>query len=418
MPRGKGMPRTDGSGAAVVYGERARRAVTDHADVVVIGGGQAGLAVGYFPRRTGLSFVILDAEDGPGGAWRHTWDSLRLFSPARWSSLPGWLMRGGPNTYPSRDEVLAYLAAYEERYHLPIRRPVRVQAVRPAGEQLAVVSDAGTILARAVVSTTGTWSRPYIPDYPERERFVGCQIHSAHYRSPLPFRGQRVLIVGGGNSGAQILAEVSLVADTIWVTRREPRFLPDNVDGRVLFDRATARYRAEQAGEAYEEPMDNGLGDIVMIEPVREARARGVLRSVRPFVAFTPSGVRWANGSTTEIDSVIWCTGFRAALDHLMPLGVVEPDGTVQVRGTRAVDEPRLWLVGYGEGTGYASATLVGVGRSAKATVAEIAAMLEAATPSEPAGKPASPRLSGPAAQAENATSHSAHRPTPPSADA
>jgi cation diffusion facilitator CzcD-associated flavoprotein CzcO len=278
---------------------------------------------------------------------------------------------------PTRDEVLAYFAAYEARYAFPIQRPVRVQAVRPGNGALLVESDRGVYQARAVVSASGTWRKPYIPRYPGQELFGGIQLHSADYRTPELFRGMRVLIVGGGNSGAQILAEVSEIAETTWVTIEPPRFLSDNVDGRVLFERATVRYRALQEGRE-EEPL-GGLGDIVMVPSVKEARARGVLHSLRPFVSFTPNGVRWADSRETVVDAVIWCTGFRPALDHLAPLGVVEADGQIAVRGTRAVREPRLWLVGYGEWTGFASATILGVGRTARATVAEIDAELREA---------------------------------------
>ncbi len=346
-------------------------------DVVVIGGGQAALATSYYLRRTGLSFEILDSEKEPGGAWQHTWESLRLFSPARWSSLPGWIMPGGPDTYPPREEVLDYLSAYEQRYHLDVRRPVRVEAVRRSYDRLVIETDSGDWVARAVVSATGTWSHPYTPAYAGHDLFHGVQLHSAHYWSPEPFRGKRVMIVGGANSAAQILAEVSLVADTIWVTRREPTFLPDDVDGRDLFDWATKRYLAAQAGTAIPaEVPQGGLGDIVMVEPVRRARERGVLISVRPFDHLTCRGAVWSDGNEREIDAIIWCTGFRPALEHLVPLGVVEPNDYVEVEGTRSVREPLLWLVGYGEWTGYASATLIGVGRSARQTANEIAAAL------------------------------------------
>ena len=345
-------------------------------DVVIIGGGQAGLATGYYLRRTGLSFEILDAERGPGGAWRHTWDSLHLFSPARWSSLPGWIMPGGPDTYPTRDEALSYIAEYEKRYHLPVRRPTRVHRVARAYDQLLVATDSGDWSARAVVSATGSWSRPYIPAYAGQELFQGKQLHSAHYRNIGPFAGKSVMIVGGGNSAAQILAEVSQVAETLWVTRREPTFLPDHVDGRDLFDAATRRYLAEQEGRHESEEIEGGLGSIVMVPPVREARERGVLHSIRPFKRLTRHGALWPVGSEREIDAIIWCTGFRPALNHLVDLGVVEAGDVVEVEGTRSVYEPLLWLVGYGEWTGFASATLIGVGRSARETVKEIAETL------------------------------------------
>lgn len=340
----------------------------------MIGGGQSGLAVGYYLRRTDLSFVVLDAQAEPGGAWLHTWDSLRLFSPARYSSLPGRIMDGGPDYYPSRDEVLAYLGEYERRYTLPTLRPVRVHALRRDGDRLTVETDRGRWSASAVVSATGTWASPWTPEVPGRAEFRGVQLHSAEYRSPEPFVGQRVLVVGGGNSGAQILAEVSRVARATWVTLEPPTFLPDEVDGRYLFDQATEHYRARLEGRPV--PAPASLGDIVMVEPVREARERGVLQSVRPFDRLTADGVVWPDGREEPVDAVIWCTGFRPALEHLRPLGVVEENGRVLLEGNRAVHEPRLWLVGYGNWTGFASATLIAVGRTARGVVSEITATL------------------------------------------
>lgn len=352
--------------------------MTAAVDVLILGGGQAGLATGYFLRRTSLSFVILDGEAAPGGAWRHAWDSLRLFSPAEWSSLPGWPMPASSSgVYPSRDEVLAYMSAYEARYSLPVERPVEIRAVRHGLDGYEVETDRGKRTARAVVAASGTWRAPFIPIYPGVSAFEGRQLHSAQYRDPAPFAGQRVLVVGGGNSGAQIFAEVSEVAQTVWVTPNAPVFLPDEVDGRVLFQRATDRWRASLEGRSIETPV-GGLGDIVMTPPVRAARDRGALTSVRPFVSFTRKGVVWADGSETRVDVVIWCTGFRPATDILKPLGIVDDQGRVEVRGTQAAEAERLWLVGYGEWTGAASATLIGVMRAARATAAEVAAVLGA----------------------------------------
>lgn len=340
-------------------------------DVVIVGGGQAALACAYFLKRTSLSFMILDAEEGPGGAWQHAWRSLRLFSPATWSSIAGRMMSAAPEGYPSRDDILGYLADYERHYDLPIERPILVQSVRADPDRVVIESETKQWSARAVISATGTWRHPVIPDLNGRAQFTGRQAHSSHYSSPESFAGQRVLVVGGGNSGAQILAEVSTVADATWVTLTEPQFLPDDVDGRVLFMRATERWKAQQEGRKVDAPI-GGLGDIVMVPPVKEARARGVLQSVRPFTRFTATGVVWPYGREEPIDAVIWCTGFRPALDHLVTLGVIEQDGRVAVAGTRSTRNPRLWLVGYGDWTGAASATLVGVTRTARSTVDEI----------------------------------------------
>jgi putative flavoprotein involved in K+ transport len=356
-------------------------------DVVVIGGGQAGLATGFYLRRAGLvparDFVIVDAADRPGGAWPRTWEGLRLFSPAGYSSLPGWMMPPWDDAtrgFPPRDHVVDYLTRYEERYDLRVRRPHRVESVRrddDAGGRLVVAAEGLTLSARAVVSATGTWDRPFWPTYPGMRTFAGRQLHAAGYRVPDEFAGQHVVVVGGGNSGAQILAEVSTVAQTTWVTTRPPRFLADDVDGRVLF--ATARARIEALEQGREHAGVAGLGDIVMVASVKDARARGVLRARPMFSRLTSHGVAWTDGVTQECDAVIWCTGFRPALRHLRPLGLRTRDGRIPVggaSGTQVLDEPRLHLVGYGDWTGPASATLAGVGPSARAVAGELAGRL------------------------------------------
>lgn len=216
-------------------------------DVVVIGGGQAGLAAGWYLLRGHQDFVILDNSDGPGGAWRHGWDSLRLFSPASYSSLPGWQMPPPTHKgFPTRDDVVAYLAAYETRYTLPVQRPVMVSTISHASDgRLRVETDKGVWLAKTVIAATGTWSHPFVPDIPGRDSFSGAQLHSANYVNADVFVGRAVLVVGGGNSGVQIHSELSRVAHSTWVTQTPPEFLPDDVDGRVLFERATALHRGD-----------------------------------------------------------------------------------------------------------------------------------------------------------------------------
>ena len=351
--------------------------------MAVIGGGQSALAAGYYLRRTGLRFVLLDDQPEPGGAWRHTWPSLRLFSPAQWSSLPGWLMprdaADAPDGYPSRDAAIRYLTEYERRYELPVERPVHVHAVHRADGGYRLDTSLGDLHARAVVSATGTWAAPVVPTLSGQNDFRGTLLHSGTYAGPAAFTGQRVIVVGGGNSGAQILAELSEVAHVTWATREPPHFLPDDVDGRYLFEQATARYRAIQEGRTPDPP--RSLGDVVMVPPVRAARERGVLHAEPMFERFTTTGVVWPDGREEHVDAVIFATGFRPALEHLAPLGVVDARGRVAIApggsGTRAAHEPGLWLLGYGEWTGFASATLIGVGRAARAMVDEIVNTLE-----------------------------------------
>ncbi|WP_411130020.1 ArsO family NAD(P)H-dependent flavin-containing monooxygenase [Streptomyces sp. x-19] len=346
-------------------------------DVVVVGGGQAGLAAGYHLRRRGLEFTVFDARPAPGGAWQDTWDSLHLFSPAAYSSLPGRLMPAQPgHTYPDAGHVVDYLADYEKRYDLPVRHGVDVHAVDRDGDRLRVETDCGSWRARAVISATGTWSRPFLPTVRGQEVFAGRQVHTTGYRSPSDFAGQRVVVVGGGNSGAQIAADLALAGvELTWVTQRPPRFLADDIDGRDLFDVATARHRALLEGRG-----DTGgvasLGDIVAVPPVRAARDAGLIPAKPMFTRLTEDGVQWADGSQSRVEAIIWCTGFRPALTHLAPLRLRGRRGHIATDGTRVLQEPRLHLLGYGDWTGPASATLIGVGRPAREAVHQIAGLL------------------------------------------
>lgn len=344
-------------------------------DIIVVGGGQSGLSVGYYLRRTDLDYIILDQEEEAGGAWQHFWDSLRLFSPAKWSSLPGVIMSGGPDYYPTKDETIDYLQTYEEKYNIRVERPVKVRSVKKDDGLFHLETSDKAYQSRALVSATGTFRNPYIPDIPGINTFDGPLIHSSEYRSPDPFEGQRVAIVGGGNSGAQILAEVSRVADTLWITKEPPHFLPDDVDGRYLFDVATKLYNAKKQGKEFEPP---SLGDIVMVDKVKEARERGVLQSVSPsFQRFEGNTLVWANGREDMIDAVIFCTGFDPALDYLQGLKNIDQNDKIRTNHARAIAVDGLWLVGYGNWTGFASATLIGVGRSARKTVNEVTAYVE-----------------------------------------
>jgi len=340
-------------------------------DVIVIGGGQSALACGYFLRRTPLSYVLLDNQTVLGGSWTHMWKSLTLFSPAGYSSLPGKLMPDAKDKYPTRQHTVDYLNEYETRYEIPVERPVNVISVRKNSDGFLLETSNGEYIAKVVISATGTWSAPFIPAVDGIDHYKGKQLHSSEYFSPESFIGQKTLIIGGGNTGAQLLAELSLVTKTIWSTLTPPSFLPDEVDGRVLFDIATAKYNAEKAGKSFD-PNQYSLGNIVMVPPLLDARKRGVLVSKGNIQSLTSYGVVWDSGEQEAFDVVLWCTGFRYATRHLSGLVSIEEDGKIKTSGTRAIEQPGLWLIGYGNWTGFASATLIGVGRSARSTVHEI----------------------------------------------
>src|SRR6476620_10432779 len=203
-------------------------------DAVVIGAGQAGLSAAHHLQRLGVSpFVVLDADDAPGGAWQHRWDSLTMRDVHGVADLPGMPFAHADPGARANVVVPAYFAAYEKQFALPVVRPVRVSSVEPEepadgqpdGRRdglLRVTTPSGVWLTRAVVNATGTWRTPFVPHYPGADTFRGRQLHTVDYSGPHDLAGQRVIVVGGGASAVQILGEIAPVADTVWVTRREP----------------------------------------------------------------------------------------------------------------------------------------------------------------------------------------------------
>jgi cation diffusion facilitator CzcD-associated flavoprotein CzcO len=343
-------------------------------DVVVIGAGQAGLSSAYFLRRFGIGFLVLDSEDGPGGAWRHRSPTLTMGKIHNIFDLPG--IPRSPEvdlSRPAAEVVPAYYAEYESRIELPVLRPVTVSSVsRDGGERLVIDTSSGSWAARAVVNATGTWTRPYWPYYPGAAAFGGRQLHYAGYRGPGEFAGRRVVVVGGGASAAHVLSEIAdVAAATLWVTRRPPvlRDLEfDEDERRAAVARVEARVRAGLPPQSVVSA--TGLGYTAVI---REALAKGVFNRLPMFQRVIPRGVEWDDGTTAAADVIVWATGFRSALDHLAPLKLRKPGGGILVDGTRAVEEPRVHLVGYGP-----SASTVGANRAGRAAAQEIRQMLTA----------------------------------------
>lgn len=337
-------------------------------DVAVIGGGQSAISCGYYLRRTDLNYQLFDKNKAPGGSWINYWDSLRLFSPSTWSSLPGVIMPGGDSYYPSRQEVIDYLTTYEEKYEIPIARECPITEVKKEkGEFLLFSENERVAKAKYVIDATGAVAKPKVPEFKGRDIFEGEFIHSIQYREPLSFRGKNVLIVGEGNSGAQILAEVSQLAGQVyWSTNKPPKFLPRDIDGRYLFDQATQLYEAKKQGKEYTPP---SLGDIVMTPPVQEAYDRKVYKSRGTTSHFKSQSVVFSDGSEVDVDAVICCTGFRSDFSHFKTIDIKDNRGRVPVKNNQSTKCKGLFFVGHGNWTGFASATLIGVGRTAKRVI-------------------------------------------------
>jgi cation diffusion facilitator CzcD-associated flavoprotein CzcO len=346
-----------------------------HADVVVIGAGQAGLSAAYALHRAGADFVVLDGDGGPGGAWQHRWPSLRLDEAHRIHPLPGMPLPDADPAAPAREVVAGYFADYERRFGLPVRRPVAVGSVHATDDGFGLDTSDGGWTARGIVNATGTWTRPFWPAYPGRELFGGRQLHAADYRGAEEFRGRHVVVVGGGTSAVQQLIEISEVATTTWVTRREPVWRTSGFGedaGRAAVALVDQRVRAG---------LPPGSEDRVGLHQPGDAhdaaRARGVLERRPVFDRFTRDGVAWDGdpGRFVPADVVLWATGFRAALDHLAPLHLRAPGGGIAMDGTRVVAEPRLHLVGYGP-----SASTIGANRAGPSAVRELLRRLQVDT--------------------------------------
>lgn len=357
-------------------------------DCVVIGGGQAGLSAGYFLQRFGLGdrFVILDHAPASGGAWQFRWPTLTLAGANHVHDLPGWGLTDALgvecDAWPASSAVADYFGRYEERFALPVRRPVHVRAVRRDGPEhfsIPAVSADGpcTIRARTVVNATGTWDRPFIPHVPGIDTFAGRQLHTHDYASPHDFDGERVLVVGAGISAVQLLIEIARTADdvtTYWCSRREPvfsdaRFTPE--EGREAVARVERRVRAGLPPTSVV-----SVTGLRRTPAIAAAEADGILGWMPIFDEITPQGVRWRDGSRPDLalDTIFWNTGFRSALDHLAPLRLRGPGGGITMTGrlaTVVADEPRVQLLGYGP-----SASTIGANRAGREAARVVADLL------------------------------------------
>lgn len=356
------------------------------ADVLVIGAGQAGLSAAYHLARRGflpagsetdssLTYAVLDAEEGPGGAWRHRWKSLLMATVNGISDLPGIPQPEVDPAEPSSAFLTRYFDAYERQLGLAIERPVRATAVSreddaPAGRLRVGTSD-GAWSVRAVINATGTWTRPFWPIYPGRSTFKGRQLHVADYVSAEEFRGLHVIVVGGGISAVGLLEEISHVTSTSWFTRREPVWRDTGFDRQAGHDAVALVEERVRLGLPPQSVV--AVTGLLWTPALRAAAARGVLERRPMFSAIEPDGVRLADGGFLAADVILWATGFRAELEHLAPLHLRGPGGGIAMNGTQVAAEPRVHLVGYGP-----SSSTIGANRAGRAAVTALLKFFDA----------------------------------------
>jgi putative flavoprotein involved in K+ transport len=312
-------------------------------DVVVVGGGQAGLAIGYFLARQGRRFVILEAADSIGASWRTRWDSLVLFTSRRYSGLPGLPFPGAPDGYPTRDEVIAYLEGYAATFDLPVRLSSAVRSLAVDGGRFLVRLDDRRIEAEQVVVATGPFQVPSMPALAGHLAPEVFQTHSTGYMRPSDVPEGSVLVVGGGNTGYQIAKELSETHEVHLAVGSRQTPLPQRILGRDLF------WWLSKTG-LINKTVESRIGrrarhrDTLIGSTPRELRRRYGVGMKPRAVGATGRSITFADGSTLDVNAVIWATGYRSDYSWIEP-PVVGPDG--RARHRRGVtDVPGLYFLG------------------------------------------------------------------------
>ncbi|WP_349899848.1 NAD(P)-binding domain-containing protein [Parafrigoribacterium soli] len=354
--------------------------------VVVIGAGQAGLAVSYYLQRLGLvpgqDFVVFDRGPGTGGAWQLRWEALRIGSAHRINDLPGMDELGltfedADRTLPAKDVVADFYRQYEDHYGLQVRRPVNVTSVFDRGTDLIVAYHDGSVqgdkelVTQLVVNATGTWGSPFIPWYPGLNDFAGRHVHTTDYGSAQDFAGQSVVVVGGGTSAIGFLLELENVASELtWVSRRPVEFLNE---GELNLEAGAAAVamqdEAARAGRALPSIV-SGTG-VPRTRRIQSAIERGLLDAKPMFSSIETDGVRWADGTFQHADAILWSTGFRPELRHLAPLRLREKAGGVTVGQGSSWKDPRIFFAGYGP-----QASTIGANRAGRQIARHVVAQL------------------------------------------
>jgi putative flavoprotein involved in K+ transport len=348
-------------------------------ETLVIGGGQAGLAVGYHLAQRGLPFAILDENERVGEAWRKRWDSLRLFTPARYSGLPGMKFPGSPSSYPTKDETADYLGAYAREFRLPVRSGVKVHKLSRVGNRFEVICAHDTLLAENVIVATGAYHHPRIAPFASNFDDSIVQLHSREYRNPSQLRQGGVLVVGAGNSGAEIALELAQHQRT-WLsgpdTGQEPTSagsLPDRLFTPIMWFMATRVLNVRNPigrkvrDHFLDPPRGIPLGrvrrkDLLAADIERVPRTTGA-RDGHPVLE---------DGRTVDVSNVVWCTGFVPDFGWI-DLPILGQDGyPTHTRGV-VESQPGLYFTGLLFLSTLSSALIGGVGRDAEHIVRHLA---------------------------------------------
>lgn len=341
-------------------------------DAIVIGGGQAGLATGYYLQKEGLDYLILEANVQAAGSWPNYYDSLKLFSPARFSSLPGMKFPGDPDHYPTKIEVIDYLMDYKKHFNLSVMANQRVVSVKSKAKVFEVLTESGeTFHARTIINATGSFNNPFIPFIKGQETFQGRIIHSSDYRNPDPFINHRVIVVGSRNSAVQIAIELAEVSKTTLAVRKPVQLIRQRFLGQDLhfWIRAIGIDTFPFWRFGKKPPISSSVANLNNYE---ERLASGKPNQQPMFISFYDNGVIWPDGTKEQVDTVIFATGFRYNLDYLSHLGALDNEGKPMETAGISTSVPGLYYVGLEGQRSFASATLRGVGPDSRFIVRKL----------------------------------------------
>jgi len=352
----------------------------ERVETIVIGGGQAGLSVGYHLARRGLHFSILEANARIGDSWRNRWDSLRLFTPARFDGLAGMPFPAAAHLFPTKDEMAAYLESYAAHFKLPVQTGTRVRRLSRQRDMFVIDAGDRVFEAKHVVVAMADFQHPRVPSFASELDPAITQLHSSEYRNPSQLRPGGVLVAGAGNSGAEIAIEVVRSYPT-WMAGRDVGHVPFRIEGslgrsilvpflfRVVFHRVLT-VRTPIGRRVRPKALARG-GPLIRVKPGELATA-GVRRVPRMI------GVRNGlplldGGETLDVANVIWCTGFEHGFSWI-DLPIITPSGAPLHEAGVVARAPGLYFVGLHFLYAFSSTMIHGVGRDAKRIAATIAA--------------------------------------------